>query len=76
MAKAKVAILRTRPETVVEDYRRLSELAGLGQALDGRKALRPGHAPPARDDDIGFGHVDLTFAGPDNARDPGPNPIR
>lgn len=34
MAKAKVAILRTRPETVVDDYRRLCELAGLRQALD------------------------------------------
>ncbi|MBD3235667.1 MAG: DUF362 domain-containing protein [Candidatus Eisenbacteria bacterium] len=34
MAKARVAILRTQPETVVEDYRRLSELAGLKDALD------------------------------------------
>ncbi|MCK4303468.1 MAG: DUF362 domain-containing protein [Candidatus Eisenbacteria sp.] len=34
MAKAKVAILRTRPDTVVEDYRRLCELAGIRQALD------------------------------------------
>ncbi len=33
MAKAKVAILRTRPETVVADYVRLCELAGLKQAL-------------------------------------------
>lgn len=33
MAKATVAILRTRPETVVEDYRRLGELAGLKEAL-------------------------------------------
>ena len=34
MAKATVAILRTRPETVIEDYQRLAELAGLRQALD------------------------------------------
>ena len=34
MAKATVAILRTKPETVVEDYRRLCELAGLRKALD------------------------------------------
>jgi len=34
MARAKVAILRTRPDTVIEDYRRLGELAGLRQALD------------------------------------------
>lgn len=34
MAKAKVAILRTTPERVVEDYRRLCELAGLRGALD------------------------------------------
>lgn len=34
MAKAKVAILRTKPETVLEDYRRLGELAGLREALD------------------------------------------
>jgi uncharacterized protein (DUF362 family) len=34
MARAKVAILRTRPETVLEDYRRLGELAGLKDALD------------------------------------------
>lgn len=31
---AKVAILRTRPETVVEDYRRLLALAGARDALD------------------------------------------
>jgi hypothetical protein len=35
MAKARVAILRTRPESVVEDYRRLCELGGLQAALDG-----------------------------------------
>jgi len=34
MADPKVAVLRTRPETVVEDYRRLCALAGLGDALD------------------------------------------
>ena len=34
MAKAKVAILRTSPETVLDDYRRLGELAGLKDALD------------------------------------------
>jgi uncharacterized protein (DUF362 family) len=34
MTKAKVAILRTRPETVVADYRRLCELAGMKEALD------------------------------------------
>jgi uncharacterized protein (DUF362 family) len=34
MAKAKVAILRTKPETAVEDYRRLCELAGMKAALD------------------------------------------
>ena len=31
---ARVAILRTRPETVLEDYARLAELAGMRQALD------------------------------------------
>lgn len=34
MAKAKVAILRTKPETVVDDYRRLCELGGARDALD------------------------------------------
>ena len=34
MAKATVAILRTKPETVQDDYRRLCELAGLRRALD------------------------------------------
>jgi len=33
MAKARVAILRTKPETVIDDYRRLCELAGLKEAL-------------------------------------------
>jgi hypothetical protein len=31
--RGKVAILRTRPETVLEDYARLMDLAGLRQAL-------------------------------------------
>lgn len=35
MAGSKVAVLRTRPETVLDDYRRLCELAGIGSALDG-----------------------------------------
>lgn len=34
MSKAKVAILRTKPSTVVEDYLRLCELAGIKKALD------------------------------------------
>ncbi len=34
MAKPKVAVLRTKPETVLDDYRRLCELAGLKDALD------------------------------------------
>lgn len=34
MAKAKVAILRTTPETVIEDYQKLCELAGIANALD------------------------------------------
>lgn len=34
MAKAKVAILRTSPETVLDDYERLCELAGLDKAMD------------------------------------------
>ncbi len=34
MSKAKVAILRTKPATVVEDYQRLCELAGMKDALD------------------------------------------
>ena len=34
MAKATVAILRTKPETVIEDYRRLCEMAGLKNGLD------------------------------------------
>src|SRR5512142_720353 len=36
MAASKVAVLRTCPETVVQDYERLFELAG------GRQALQPG----------------------------------
>jgi len=34
MAKATVAILRTKPETVVEDYRKLCRLAGIDKALN------------------------------------------
>jgi uncharacterized protein (DUF362 family) len=34
MNKAKVAILKTSPETVVDDYVRLCELAGMDKALD------------------------------------------
>ena len=34
MAKSKVAVLRTKPDTVLEDYQRLCELAGLRNALD------------------------------------------
>jgi len=34
MSKAKVAILRTSPETVVQDYQRLCELAGIEKAMD------------------------------------------
>ena len=32
--RAKVAVLRTQPETVLEDHRRLLDLAGVRQALD------------------------------------------
>jgi len=35
--RATVAVLKTRPETVLEDYRRLMELAGFTQALDPTK---------------------------------------
>ena len=34
MTKSKVAILRTTPETVLADYQRLCELAGMKEALD------------------------------------------
>ena len=34
MTKAKVALLRTSPETVIQDYRRLCTLAGMREALD------------------------------------------
>ncbi|MCP5046761.1 MAG: DUF362 domain-containing protein [bacterium] len=34
MAKAKVAILKTTPETVLDDYQKLCELAGIDKALD------------------------------------------
>ena len=32
--RSKVAVLRTQPETVLEDYTRLCELAGMGNTLD------------------------------------------
>ncbi|MDP8213800.1 MAG: DUF362 domain-containing protein [Candidatus Euphemobacter frigidus] len=35
MKKSKVAILRTKPETVLDDYVRLCELAGMSESLDG-----------------------------------------
>ena len=34
MAKSVVAVLRTSPSTVLDDYRRLAELAGIREALD------------------------------------------
>jgi len=34
LTKSKVAVLRTSPETVLEDYQRLYELAGFREALD------------------------------------------
>jgi len=34
MAKSKVAVLRTKSDTVIDDYRRLVELAGVQDALD------------------------------------------
>ena len=34
MTKSKVAVLRTKPETVLEDYQRLCDLAGIKEALD------------------------------------------
>src|SRR5210317_1023503 len=34
MTKAKVAILRTKPETVIDDYRKLCDIAGMKDALD------------------------------------------
>lgn len=37
MAKATVALLRTKPETVLDDYRRLCRLAGIEKALDGSR---------------------------------------
>ncbi len=36
--KAKVAVLKTRPETVLEDYQRLMEMAGCEQYLDKTRA--------------------------------------
>ncbi len=37
MAKSKVAVLRTSPRTVLDDYKKLAELAGLAQALPADK---------------------------------------
>ena len=34
MQKARVAVLRTKPETVLQDYQKLCELAGMKEALD------------------------------------------
>ena len=34
MTKSKVAVLRTKPENVLEDYQKLCELAGMKKALD------------------------------------------
>ena len=34
MARSKVAVLRTAPRTVLEDYHRLMNLAGYQQVLD------------------------------------------
>ena len=34
MAKAKVAVLKTKPESVLDDYGRLAEMAGMADALD------------------------------------------
>jgi uncharacterized protein (DUF362 family) len=35
MTRSRVAVLKTRPETVLDDYGRLAELAGMGSALKG-----------------------------------------
>ncbi|MHB9035549.1 MAG: DUF362 domain-containing protein [Armatimonadota bacterium] len=37
MGKSKVAVLKTSPETVIEDYIRLMEMAGISDALDTSK---------------------------------------
>ncbi len=37
MAKAKVAVLKTSPDTVIEDYQKLCDLAGMKKALDSSK---------------------------------------
>ncbi len=34
MTRSKVAVLKTTPETVLEDYQRLAEMAGMPEALD------------------------------------------
>ena len=37
MSKSKVAVLYTKPETILQDYQRLFELAGGRDALDAQK---------------------------------------
>ncbi|MFH1761462.1 MAG: DUF362 domain-containing protein [bacterium] len=37
MAKSKVAVLKTSPETVIQDYKRLFKLAGLKETIEKRK---------------------------------------
>lgn len=37
MSKSKVAIIRTTPQTVIEDYQKLCELAGIRDALNPEK---------------------------------------
>jgi hypothetical protein len=39
--KAKVAVLRTKPETVLEDYQKLFELADGKKALDSKATYLP-----------------------------------
>ena len=34
MTKSRVAVLRTKPETVLDDYRKLCQLAGIEESLD------------------------------------------
>ena len=43
-----VAVVETRPETIVEDYRRLLELAGLPQVADDKSLLLAVGPPPAQ----------------------------
>lgn len=39
MAKSKVAVLRVRPESILEDIQRLMQLAGFGEHLDRQKTV-------------------------------------